>query len=295
VTRGDSEILNNRELAALILVTAGLVACIGARPIRSSLAGVVRALLAPKLLSVILAMIGYIVLLLWLGYEIGIWNSALASETAAWFVGSALVLLFNAADASKQSGFFRRVVTQTLGITVVVDFVLNDLFVLNLPAELVLQVVVTFLVLLSLVASRSSESRQVKTMADVLLLLIGLAVIGFIAVQTIKHWDQVATGENALELILPIWLTAGLAPFIYVVSVYVSYGSAFARIDWALDDLPNSRRRVKLALLSVLRGRRVDVSSFAGHWIREAAAATSFRATRAVIKSYRDSQKKTGA
>jgi len=289
------EVLNNRELAALLLLMACLAAALVVRPIRLSLGKVVGTLLAPKLLALLLAMLGYVGSLLWLGYEIRLWSWDLASETATWFVGSALVLFLNVADASRQKGFFRRVVLQTFGVTLLVDFFLNDLFVLNLPVELALQVAATILLLLSMVAGRKPEYLRVKTIADALLSLIGLALVGFIVVQTVKQWDQVTTQATLLELVLPVWLTMSLLPFIYLVSVLLSYESAFSRIDWALDDPPGGSWRVKLALVTVLRGRRLDASAFAGGWAREAAAAPSFRAARRAIKEYRASRRQKEA
>jgi hypothetical protein len=285
--RLSEPVLNNRELAALLLLIAFLAGVSLVRPVRASLRKVARALFAPKLLGILVVMLAYVGLLIWLGLRTGVWNWDLASETVTWFVGSAFVLLLNLGDASRQSGFFWRVVLQTLGITFLVDFFMNDLFVLSLPGELVLQVVVTFVVLLSLVAARDPAHRPVKKLADLLVSLIVLGLTGFILIQIVMQWDQVTTQANLLELLLPAWLTLAFLPFIYVASILVAYGSAFQRIEWALGNTSEGSRKAKLALVTVLRGRRVDASRFAGGWAKEAATAPSFRAARRVAKEFK--------
>lgn len=288
-------VLNNRELAALLLIAAFLAGASLLRPVRASFRKVAKAFFAPKLLLSLLAMLACVGLLIWLGLRTGVWNWDLASETAIWFVGSAFVLFLNQADASRQSGFFWRVVLQTLGITFVIDFIMNDLFVLSLPAELVLQVVVTFLVLLSLVAAQDAAHRPVKRLADGLVSLIVFGLAGFILIQVVRQWNQVTTRANLLELLLPVWLTLALLPFIYLSSILVAYGSAFNRIEGALDDSSHGSWKAKLALVSVLRGRRVDASRFAGGWAKEAAAAPSFRAARRVAREFKASVRKREA
>jgi hypothetical protein len=288
-------VLNNRELAALLLIAALLAGASLIRPVRSSLGKVAKAFFAPKLLLSLLAMLAYVGLLIGLGLKTGVWNWDLASETATWFVGSAFVLFLNQADASRQSGFFWRVVLQMLGITLLIDFFMNDLFVLRLPAELVLQVIVTFLVLLSLVAAQDAAHRPVKRIADLLVSLIVLGLAGFILIQVVRQWNQVTTRSNLLELLLPVWLTLALLPFIYLSSILVAYESAFNRIEGALVDSSHGSWKAKLALVSVLRERRVDASRFAGGWAKEAAAAPSFRAARRVAREFKASVRKREA
>ena len=83
-------VLNNRELAALLLIAAFLAGASLLRPVRASFRKVAKAFFAPKLLLSLLAMLAYVGLLIWLGLRTGVWNWDLASETAIWFVGSAL-------------------------------------------------------------------------------------------------------------------------------------------------------------------------------------------------------------
>jgi hypothetical protein len=101
-------VLNNRELAALLLLIAVLAAVSAVRPIRSSFRRVAESLFAPKLLGGLLVMLAYVGLLIWLGFRTGIWSWDLASETVTWFVGSAFVLFLNLPDASPQRGVGRR-------------------------------------------------------------------------------------------------------------------------------------------------------------------------------------------
>jgi hypothetical protein len=122
-----------------------------------------------------------------------------------------------------------------------------------------------------------------------------LALAGFILIQVVRQWQQVTTRANLLELLLPVWLTLALLPFIYVASILLAYGSAFNRIDWALGKTSDGSWKAKLALVTVLRGRRVDASRFAGRWVSEAAAAPSFRAARRVAREFKGWLRKRGS
>lgn len=285
--------LNNREWAILFWLLVALVWAVLQPAFRSTLRGLGRSLQHPKLLVPLLAMIAYADVFVWLGWRLGVWNWSLIPETVIWFFGSALVLFFNLNKASEQEAFFRRVALRTIEVTVFIEFFMN-VFVLALPAELVLQPMVLLLMLLSLVAGRQAEDRGVKRFVDALAAVMGLGLAAFSVVQLFRQWDQLDRGTHLLEFALPVWLTLALLPFVYILSLWVSYGVAFLRIRWTAKDA-RSRRRAKLALVTVLHGRTRDVRAFAGHWAQEAASAGSLKAARSVVRGFRGSRRRREA
>jgi hypothetical protein len=238
-------------------------------------------------------MVAYVGVLVRIGWHVGLWNLNLIKGTIIWFVVSGLVLLMNSARTGKEARFFRRTALRTLEATVFVESFTN-LFVLSLPAELVLQPVVALLVMLSVVAGGEKRYRDAKRFVDGLLVLVGLSVASFSMVQLVRQWDELNKSANLLEFVLPVWLTLGLLPFIYLVSLYAAYESSFKRIDFMVKDRA-TRRRAKLALVATMYGRTRNLDAFTGDCAEEVALTASLTEARDVIKKYRASRREQEA
>lgn len=286
------ELLNSRELATVSWLFGVAVACLFSRTIRASLRSIGGLLVKPFFLATLLSLVIYIAVLVRAGHWVGIWTTDLISESIWWFVGTALVLFINVNDALKEERFFRRAAAQTVGITLLLEFFMNDLFVLSLPFEFILLPGLTLLALVSLVAQSDQANRQVASAAGCLQAAAGLGIAVFVTFKIATNWDQVTTEAHLLELILPVWLTLVFLPFLYAVSVLVAYDSAFRRIQWSLRHQLGGSWRVKLALATVLHWRVRDAAGFVGGWVEEAVTAGSFRNARKVVKDYRASRRK---
>ena len=97
--------------------------------------------------------------------------------------------------------------------------------------------------------------------------------------------------ELVLEFALPIWLTLGLLPFLYVFSIVVVYDAAFHRLNSEMTD-QRSRWRPKVALLSVLHVRTYDVRRFTGYFTKQLSEARTFWAARRVVAEFLDGLKR---
>jgi hypothetical protein len=285
--------MNNREWAALFWILVLAVWASRHREFRSRLQSVLRLLLGFEVLLPLILMLAYIAGLVWLGWRLGLWTPDLFKGTVIWFLASALVLFFNLPRASAETGFFRRKALRTLEITVFLAFFLN-VFVLNLVAELFLQPVILVLTMLSLVAAGEARYLPVKKLADGLLSLIGFSVAAFVLVQLFRQWDQLDKTAQVFEFALPVCLTLGLLPFIYVMSLFMAYGAAFVRINPMLGERLR-RRRAKLALISVIHARTRRLQGFGGHWARQAGSANSFKQARNVVKEFVATQRRQEA
>jgi hypothetical protein len=277
--------LNNREIAGLFWLGALAVFCLLKPDIRRSIIGILRMFVIPAIWVPFVGLLVHVAVVIWIAWQHDVWNAGLVSGTVTWFVASAAVLLFNVSDASKQPRFFRRVALRTLQLSVLIGFVMN-LFVLSLPAELVLQPVIAILVGVSIVAARRPQDRAAKGLADSLSGLITLAIAGFVVVETVRNWDAVTTKQTLLAFALPIWLTVAILPFIYMMSIFASYQVVFARLRFDTDD-EKSVKRAERALVWVLRGRTRYVTSFGDRWLADVRAAPTFRAACSVVKGYK--------
>jgi hypothetical protein len=143
---------------------------------------------------------------------------------------------------------------------------------------------------LSVVADKDERSRSVKKLVDGLLALIGLALLAFASRQVYANWGNIDKHAALLQLVLPIWLTIGLLPFIYLLSLFSNYDSAFRHINHATRD-GKARQRAKLTLVTKLHFRSRDSHDFAGPWYQRIASAPNFDAARRVVAEFQESRR----
>lgn len=213
---------NDRELAALIWLLALLLWMLSVTPIRASMLLVVRRLLSRPVFPAVVILVGWIASMVWLGSQVGIWNFDLTTKTLFWFGGTGVLLFLNVDRAYKEENFFSRTVSETVGYSTLLAFVVN-FFVLHLVLELFLQAIIALLVMIEVVASREAKFRQVKLACDFLLATIGFSLIGYGAANLITGWGSIVWIDAALGFSLPIWMTTGLLPYIYLLTLYISY------------------------------------------------------------------------
>lgn len=269
---------NNRQLAVLVLLGTAAVCMLFNKGLRSSLYSIVRAFLNPKLAISVTLMCA------WVGAEIvvarrtSLWNLNLVTSTIFWFFGSAFVLFINTPNSAVEHHFFRNNLVKVVKLSVFLGFFMN-LFVLNLPAELVLQIALFFLIALSVVAGSKTEFNQVKKFADA---LVGFTIIGLAAyevVEMVNQWHALNGSGLVKQFFLPLWLTLGLLPFIYLVGVCSEYGLAFLRTEWTTG----RRWGRRFALVTSFGLQSHKLHSFIGDSAYRVSNTSSFTDTRRAI------------
>lgn len=238
--------LDNREIAALIWLGLAAAAALSNRSLRQGLGSVFRSLLRLAILLPLVVMVGYVCLEVWIGASLSVWHNDLMKGTLIWTGGSALVLFFNCTKIAESPGFFRETVAGTIGVLVFVEFFMN-LFVMSLWLELVLQPVLVGLALLSAVGGLKAENQPVKRLVDGILALVTLLLLAYTGRELYENWGELDEKSLLLQFALPIWLTIGLMPFIYSLSLYIGYDSAFRGINWVTAE-PSARWRARFAL-----------------------------------------------
>jgi len=276
---------DNRELASLFWLSVCLCWVLSNPELRSGLGGVLRSFLQPFICVSLLAMAGYMALEVWAGARLGIWNSELLNPTLLWAVLSGGVMFFESNKAARDSRFFRTVLADTVAIGVFVEFFMN-MFVMSLLAELIVQPVIAATAILRAVAGNKPENRQVRKFVDALLALTGFGLIAYTAWRTYTDWATLDAREVTLEFLLPVWLTAGLLPYVYVLSLVITYDSALRGINWAAKD-GRPRWRAWLALAAGLHSRHRDVNAFTWNRAQQIVEAPSLSAARAVVRDFR--------
>ncbi len=288
--------LNNREVASLILVSVFALWAFSQKSVRQGFVEVVGACLDPQILVSLAAMLAWVGLEVWMGIRLALWSPAFAKGTILWTLGSALFLLFNCTQIDSDGDdrhFLRRTILATVGVAAFVEFFVN-LYVMNLPGELVFQFVVAALGLMVAMAGQKPKYKPVKVFCERVLVLIGLALLAFASRQVYLHWHQLDVREVLLDFALPVWLTVGLVPFLYLFNIYVAYDAAF-RLTNREQTGKGSHWRSRLALLSVLHFRADTVRKFAGRWYftRKLREAQTFPDAKGVVSEFLDDLRRT--
>ena len=198
-----------------------------------------------------------------------------------WCGPSATVLFFSVNRVARQPHFFRRAALAAFRVSAVFEFYVN-LYVFPFLFELVLQPVVTVLALSRLI----SRDGRVRVAVTWFLSIIGLVVIGFATINLIRNWHQIDWADTLRRLVLPVWLTLGVLPCLYGISLVFNYQQAFRLIRWASQD-PAAVTRAQLALIAELHLRSHLVGCFAVPWPNRLTEASSLREARRVVREYR--------
>ena len=253
----------NRQIATGIWLFIGFVLCFLSRNIRSSTGGVLKALVQRKLVILFGWTILNVGVLCWLLSMIGLWGRDQLTATILWTALSGLALAGRTLSAGNDQGYFKRLVVDCLKITVVLEFLVVG-YSFSLPIELLLVFIMTILALSIELSRAKDELASVSTLFE----WIVAGVVAFVLWKAVWGiWDRpdpfftTKTGRNFL---LPMLLTAGSIPFLYVLHCYSNIELARIRIGqktFQSDELKRyARRRIFLRFMArprlVLRAAR---------------------------------------
>lgn len=277
--------MNNREWA---LVTWGVVAVIAmlcSRDLRSSIASLVRTFFGPKIFIPILIFAGYMSGITMLARSFGLWSTDLLGSTTLWFVVGGIVLFVRSTGVSEQPDFMRHQFRRAVGVGAFLEAFVG-LYVFSLPVELVL---LPALALIAAMAAVAEMDEQYATTRKLLQGLMAFASVAFIIYSAVHVADASGAhlADDVHKIVLPVWLTIGALPFIYVLGLYAAYEMSFLRIDFCHWADTRARRRAKLALLLGVNLRARPLGSFGGPWPGRVVREPSLEAARRVVRQFR--------
>lgn len=237
--------LTNREIATLIIFGLGFVFVVlklGLRQTAASILDLIKALHWKVLLTIGLYII-YAVGLVWAAAAIGLWEPVLLKDTVIWVVFSGLPVLFRAHHVKDGQLLVKRTLAETFGVSVFIVFYVN-LHSFSILWEVVLQLALTILVLLELVARHQGEkTRPVANGASFLITAIAIFLLWTTTSWFIDNWGSVDQSQLWLSLAMALWFPLVLLPFIYVVAYAMHCESTLKMLTFF-----NDRKRPKLGV-----------------------------------------------
>jgi hypothetical protein len=214
----------------IVWAVVALGACLLVRGFRGSIPSILKAFFVPKILLPVLALVAVVVAEVVLARELGAWTPSLATDTAFWFVSVAFVMLLTINRVWEQPGFFRRAMVSAFAVSALLEG-FNEVFVLPLWLELTLVPFAALLALVSLSAEIGDRKYPgIKRFCEGALVVLGLGLLGQAAFQLISSWDTIDKGDVLRQVVQPVWLLAGVVPFLYLLGVYAIYEQTLIRM-----------------------------------------------------------------
>ena len=166
--------------------------------------------------------------------QIGYWEPEMAKRTVVWFLGTAIVGLFN--TNRKQSRFFSRLAIHSLSVAFIVEF-LSNLHTFPIYVELLLIPLMAFFVAARVVAESEGQYKAAATAFGWVLATFTLTSLSFSLAYAANNIESVTT-EQLREFLLPFLLTLCLIPLLYLVALFSLYQSMFAMVRLGLRENP---------------------------------------------------------
>lgn len=283
--------LTTRELGSLILLACFAAALLvipkTRRILLPSLREVARVFFLPKVLVVVFAYLLYTAGIIVLASSMGVWHFYLLKDTLiiTFFVGFPIIV--NAANIRTGKALIRKVMRETVGVTVILAFYLN-IEPLPLWGELLLQPFVTLFVLMAAVAQREEKTKKLGAFFNVLTAITGASLFVYTTIQIALNWQTYDLLKLLGTFALSIWLSVLLMPFVYVLAFLMHYEMVLVRLPF-FNDKKKPKLRVRWAVLVGLRFSTRLASSCNGIWLRQIARANGFRESLRVMQKFRRS------
>jgi len=249
----DLDIFSSREKALIVWLVLFMVWACFQRNIRKSLWGVVKVLFHRKIFAVILAMFSYALMLVYAFHRLHIWDYSLVKDTVFWVFGSAFILLMNVDNASKEEGYFKKLVADNLKLIVLLEFVVT-FYTFNFWLEMTIMPILFIVAVISAMSEAKQEFAQVKKLVDSILWLFGVGLIILTVSSIFKHYQSLVDISNIRTIMLPPALTIAYIPFLYFFALVMSYETLFVRLDIFLSNRKDLARLIKIEAIKTCKG-----------------------------------------
>lgn len=220
------ETLNNREFAVLIWLIAIFLFALSKQGGRDILRQFLSLLFDWRILTTLGLMVCYIVILIILLEQVGLWEDYLLKETVIWSTLVPLPLLMKFVSRRNQSFNLGAQLSDSMSIAVLTQFVIS-VYSFSLLVELILVPVATFIGGGIVVSEQGDDFQSVHKFLTRALALLGLLLLAFTIYRILTAPDGIANIEVVHEFFLTPFLTVLYWPFVYLFGLWCLYEELF--------------------------------------------------------------------
>lgn len=211
---------STRELATIFWVAVFSAWAITKKDIRSSIWAFLKSVVPLGKFFFLLFL--YIAITLLILYELSIWNTSLTKTTIYWVFGWSIIAFINSGKLHQEKGYLLKVFREVLNIAILIAFFVN-FYTFPIWFELILVPFTVTLGLLTFYSGTKDECKILHTFLNRVQIVFGTAIIIFCISKAVIDIRSIANTSAIHELILPIYLSILLLPFLYALSWYAKY------------------------------------------------------------------------
>jgi hypothetical protein len=241
-------IFNNRELATLVWLTAFLAYSFTHANVRKSFVAVLRTFFCIRIQAWVWLMLLYCAAIEVVLAKVKLWNSALLKDTAIWFCVVALSMMFRHSTSSDSASIFRKVATDTITATILLEFLLNN-YTFSLPVELVIGPVATLLAMMAAYGSTQTQYAAASRLVRWILAILGFVVLAHAIGRAFSDLRTLGSMDTVRNVVVEPILSLLLIPLLYAMSLVSMYEQVFLRLDLDREKDPKlvhyARRRIR--------------------------------------------------
>lgn len=222
--------LNNRELASVIWLGGFLLYFLASSAsIRSSLIGLIKTALHPKLAAAFGFMTAYMSAVVYLLYQMEVWQPFLLKTTLVWFLFTGVATAVRTIGSRDVSADLSEFLADNIKIIIFIEF-LAGTYTFSLPIEFVLVFLLAVVAMLDVVAKRKDKYSSVAKLTTALLAGLGLFILASAVVKAVTDISTVASLDSLREALLAPGLAITFIPCIYLLALYSNYELLWTRL-----------------------------------------------------------------
>jgi hypothetical protein len=237
------------------------VATLFNQKVRQSTSGLIKAAFSFKLITAVALLIAYVVGVICMLKDIGIWTPSLLKDTIVWFVFSGVALAFSFLSKNLDEGILRKVIIDNIKVIVILEFVV-DLYTFSLPTELFLVPFIAFIAGMDAVAKMDEKYSIVSKFTAFIQVAFGLVIISSAIIRAIQDYQSLETVDSIRQVALAPILSISLIPYIYIFVVYSNYEQIFVRLEFRREKENEVIRYAKWRIVKHLRIRPKRIREF---------------------------------
>lgn len=225
------EIFSSRELAIGFWLITFILCGLSSnkfRPILKSLVGSFfnKYIFIPVLgLGINVAAISYLLI------EIDVWSFNQYKNVVLWFFIVGIYSLFQVVSANSKGQYLKDMFIDMFKLTTFFEFVIT-FYNFNFWFELIFIPVMSFVLLLAMFSERNKDHKVVADFFNWLIMIVGFCVVTYVCYQLLIDYEGFFNEGTVYDFIVPVFLTIGVFPYLYIISVYTVYERLFRRLDF---------------------------------------------------------------
>ncbi|BDB53814.1 hypothetical protein GENT5_01190 [Flavobacterium ammoniigenes] len=232
------EIFSNREIA-LIFWYVLLILFFLLKGVGNSVLGLLRSFFASQLAIIYLLMTLYTIGLIYILYQVNLWDKNLIKDSLIWFVTFTFANLFK--SIKKRNMFeFLETINEIFKLTIFIEFIVNFKS-FGLGIELVMLPLITFIGIAQFL-SEKEDKIIAKNFFSKTLSHVGIIYLITSLYNSIKEYEIFFSNTNLNSLVLPVLLSFFSLPFFYLLPVYSEYEQLYMRVNFKSRDKKIQRK-----------------------------------------------------